>query len=87
MAMTVQRRNERAQALGWRSYGQRRYWEARWSPETARRLARRCCGGREEPGRAGSLIPCRECNDRVHPKGESFGQVDWRARLVQAAQA
>jgi hypothetical protein len=80
------RRDERAKALGWRSRGQQRYWTAIWSPEVARRLGVKCCGGRLESERAGSVIPCKACNDRVHPKGESLQGVDWRARLVNAAE-
>ncbi len=79
--MTLAQRNQLAQAKGWRSYGQRRYWEARWSDATARRLAGRVCGS---PPTTKGAIMCSECNRLVNPKTGREG--DWRARLVRAAQ-
>jgi hypothetical protein len=86
------RRTAAAKARGWSSYGQRRYWESRWSPEVAKRLAELCCDGHKEDERAGSLL-CRECNlevnpnvkDKSQPDAKPRGRTDWRARLVHLA--
>lgn len=84
---TLARRNTRAKAEGWSSYGQRRYWTARWSRQTAERLAAKVCHGHKEESRKGSIM-CSECNSRVNPNTKSGGERregDWRARLVNAA--
>ena len=51
MASVLERRNERARAQGWTSYGQQRYWLARFRIDqagTATRLADRICHGEHE---------------------------------------
>lgn len=99
MPSRTERRNERAQHLGWRSYGQRRYWMAKirlggdnWRT-VASRLADKICGGQHEHDRKGSIM-CRRCNQLVNPnwitdpgappRGENS---EWQGRLVQFAEA
>ena len=93
MASTVlERRNQRAREQGWSSYGQQRYWLARFRLDqagTATRLADRICHGEHEESRAGSYF-CRRCDLLVNGDGGRYApdgtrRGDWRARLVQVA--
>ena len=82
---TLERRNERARQKGWSSYGQQRYWMARFALDeagTARQLADRICGG-EQHGRGGSYL-CTACNERVNPR-DGARRGEWQARLVNTA--
>lgn len=81
-SLVLQRRNERARAEGWTSYGQKRYWLIFFDRDqagTAKRLANQICG---HNNREGSYM-CTECNERVNPRTETRSG-DWRARLVNA---
>jgi hypothetical protein len=92
MATVLQRRNDRARRRGWTSYGQQRYWLARFGADeagTASRLADRICQGEHEESRAGSYF-CRACDLAVNGDGARYApdgtrRGDWRARLVKAA--
>ncbi|HXW78985.1 MAG TPA: hypothetical protein VEJ84_05775 [Acidimicrobiales bacterium] len=91
-------RNARARELGWRSYGQRRYWEPRFGlrgrevvdrdrqEATAVILGHVFCPHHPASGssRQGSYV-CRRCNLIVNPyQGDRRGL--WQARLVQAVE-
>lgn len=93
-SLVFQRRNERARAQGWASYGQQRYWLTLFELDqagTAQRLADRICKGEHERSRSRSYL-CRRCDLIVNGDGSRYApdgtrRGDWRARLVRAAQA
>ncbi len=70
--MTLAQRNARAQRLGWRSYGERRYWSCG------------LCGGRREPTRR-RLMFCGACDRLVNPPGPREGT--WEERWAAARSA
>lgn len=74
------RRNLAAQADGWDSYGQKRYWTA---DETARikRLVVRSQPDRADSDRPGSLMGT-ELNERVNPRTKARTPFDWQARAL-----
>lgn len=75
-------RRDRAQAGGWSSYRQERYWRARLTDAEVRRLAEEI-GGPVEPDRPNALMS-RKANAIVNPReGPRVG--DWRVRLLRAA--
>lgn len=77
------RRNARARAAGWASYGQQRRWT---EPERLIRMAGDLnedeCGYREPPDRPGSML-CAEVNELVNPRGGSRLGT-WQVRLYHA---
>jgi hypothetical protein len=77
------RRQERARALGWSGYRQRRYWAARMTDAYVRELAEEI-GGPVEPERKGALMS-RKANAIVNPRDQTRRPGDWKIRLLVAA--